>query len=151
MAVEFTHRSRTLHESLWLCCAGDPLVRIVRRVAELSSIPWSYALPGGPNVPEGDVAFALDGVTVAMKPERSLRFSWRHACGAPLPSLTGTITASRFGPFANITVNAAYVYGSDPASTLAHESVGRRYAAMSLRCLLQLLRAMFPAPVRRAR
>lgn len=150
MAVEFTNRSREMRESLWLYCQSDPLGRIRERLERFAGAAWPYALPRGSGSQEGDVAFWAEGVAPLAKPERSLAITWKHARGTPLPSLIGTITASRFGPFVNLTVTASYVYGSDPAGRLAHEAVGTSCATVSMQCLVQLLRAMFPTPVKRA-
>lgn len=150
MAVEFTNTSQTMRESLWLYYQSDPIQRICERLTHFAGAAWPYDLPGGAGSREGDVAFFVESFGPAPKLERSLAVTWKHAHGTPLPSLAATVTASRFGPFVNLTIAASYVYGSDLASRLAHEAVGASCAAVSMQCLLQLFCAMFPPTARRA-
>lgn len=141
-------RSKQIRESLWLYCPDEPFARINERIREFRDAEWPYALPGGAGSPvEGDVAFVLGDLCPVERPERSMQFSWAHARGTPLPSLDGTITASRFGSFVNLTICATYRYESSIVGRLAYEVLGSRCAATSLQCLLQLLQAFFPAAV----
>lgn len=147
MAVERTNKSRQIRESLWLYCPEDPFARINEHMSEFQRAEWPYALPGGAGSNEGDAAFTLGDLRPVVRPERSMHFSWTCARGTRLPSLAGTITASRFGPFVNLTVRATYRYESSIAGRLAHEALGSRCATTSLQCLLQLLQALFPTAV----
>jgi hypothetical protein len=143
MAIQRANRAERLYESVWLRCGGDPLERILRRVDSWGgSAICPLSLPGRTSS-AAEVAFELTLLPTLAKRERSIAFSWRHHWGTPLPSLFGTITVSRFGPFVNLLVSAEYAYGSDAASRLAHEAVGERYASISVQCLLQLLRSLF--------
>jgi hypothetical protein len=84
-----------LYESVWLRCGGDPLERILRRVDSWGgSVICPFRLPGRTSS-DAEVAFELTLLPTLAKPERSIAFSWRHHWRAPLPSLFGTITASR--------------------------------------------------------
>ena len=140
-------RSKQIRESLWLYCPDDPFARINERMSEFRGAEWPYALPGGASSSEGDVAFTLEDLRPVVRPERSMHFSWACARGTRLPSLAGTITASRFGPFVNLTVCGTYRYASGIAGQLAYEALGSRCATTSLQCLLQLLQAFFPTAV----
>lgn len=132
MPVERTNRSQRMRDSLWLWLAADPLLHIARLA--------------GRECRFREAMFVLEGLEGSSAPEHSLAFSWRHLSGVPLPSLNGTITVSRFGPFVNITVSAQYAYGSDVASLLAHDVLGDRCGAAALRLLTQLLRSILPVP-----
>ncbi len=150
MAIERANRSERLHESFWLRSSEDPLERILQRVdAWGGSVICPFRLPG--RAAGADVAFELTPLPMIVSRERSIAFSWRHQWGTPLPSLMGTITASRFGPFANLLVSAEYAYADDPAGRLAYEAIGEECARLSAQCLIQFLRTAFPATRARAR
>lgn len=75
--------------------------------------------------------------------EDALLFRWAHEDPAPLPSMTGTISARRFGPLVVLTINARYACGLDLPERLFFEAVGcklaRRTFAALRRALIHLL------------
>jgi hypothetical protein len=153
MAIKRANRSDRFQESLWLRTGNDPLERILQRLGAFDgSALCPFRLPGTETGAGADVSFELTLLPTLVKRERSIAFSWRHHWGTPLPSLVGTITASRFGPFVNVLVAAEYSYTDDVAGRLVHEAIGEQCATTSARCLLELLRSLFsPAHVRARR
>ena len=71
--------------------------------------------------------------------ERTLSFSWLHEGDAPLPSMRGTVSARRFGPFVLLFVRATYACGLDVAERLFYEAVGRRLAYRTFSALRHAL------------
>ncbi len=114
MAVDRIHRSK-LAQSYWLYCVKDPLEGIGSKI-------WAYG---------SNVTFELTTTRYCGK-RRSIAFAWINRYGFPLPSLHGTITENRLGPFVRVLFNAWYEVGSDPASRLFDEAVGAREARRSL-------------------
>lgn len=71
--------------------------------------------------------------------ERELTFSWIHDGAAPLPSLSGTIAARRFGPLVVLSVRARYACGLDVPERLFFEAVGSRLAKRTFAALRHAL------------
>ena len=145
MAVDRINRSQRFRDSVWLYYANDPSERMKQYIVRWGGrASFPFRLSKCAPFSQPDIAFTFTLLPGLVERERSFSFSWRHASGIPLPSLLGTITVSRFGPFINLLVSAEYAYGDDPASRLLHEAIGERCALSSMHCLLQLLRSIFP-------
>ncbi|HET9029121.1 MAG TPA: hypothetical protein VFN49_03020 [Candidatus Aquilonibacter sp.] len=67
-----------------------------------------------------------------------LAFEW-ESLDATIPSLRGTIALYRLGPAVLLVVKAAYRVGEGIAGRLLEQSVGKAYAARSLRYLCNSL------------
>jgi hypothetical protein len=142
MAVEQIKRSQTFRESVWTFYGGDPLERLSQFVdARGGSTRCAFRPLGAPS----SVAFDLEIASSSGKGQTRATFSWERSAGIALPSLRGSITASRFGPLVCVLVNAEYFYRGGPAGALAHQAIGGQCAARSLSYLMQFLRTIFPA------
>lgn len=81
--------------------------------------------------PPIDAVFELLVQPTNHKP--SFAFAWSQHEGFPLPSLFGTVTVKRLGPFAAIAMHAEYARPGGTAGRALDEAIGGRLARETLR------------------
>lgn len=116
-------------------CQKNPLKDILAFTESYAgSTPFcvQVSLPDGvdPALPPIDAVFELEVRRIGNK--HSLGFSWHHRDGFALPSIYGTITARRFGPFVAVSMLGEYAKSTDAAGRLFDETLGSELAQRTL-------------------
>ncbi len=123
-AVWILHGSIDPLETLAACSAAGGMDRFAVRISG-----GAHRLPI-----EAHFIFSPSGPC-----DDALLFRWTHVDAAPLPSMTGTITARRFGPLVMLSISARYACGLDVPERLFFEAIGCRLARRTFAALRRAL------------
>ncbi|HUA09658.1 MAG TPA: hypothetical protein VMA98_10310 [Candidatus Acidoferrales bacterium] len=127
-----------LQSAVWVLHASlDPLATLAAwRDAEPAQNGFALRLRSGVRgTPiEAHFRFIPENETVD-----GLTFAWMHEEGAPLPSMSGTIAAKRFGPLVILSLRAHYACGLEAPERLFFEAVGKKLAEKTFAALQRAL------------
>lgn len=133
-AIGTTDVIESLHEWYLLPFKGnasDALRASVARGEDPKRFRVRVAASDRSGVPPIDAVFELHVQPSSVR--SSFSFAWSQAEGFPLPSLFGTVTLKRLGPFATIAMRAEYAHGGGTAGRALDEAIGNRLARETLR------------------
>jgi hypothetical protein len=135
--------AKRLHDWCLFRAKNDPLKEIlVFAESRSGSASFCIQVPVPDEVqmtlPPIEAVFELEIQRIGNK--HSVEFRWQHREGFPLPSIYGSITARRFGPFVAVTALGEYAKSTDAAGTLFDEALGNGLAKNTLRAVLRTVR-----------
>lgn len=141
-----------MQTSFWLPARSErALNRLVAAMADGQATICTVDMPStfglGPALRS---VFALAGSPRGSAKRRlTVPFTWSHQHGFSLPSMTGTLVARRFGPFANVHVRALYAYEAGTPGRIFQEAVGERVARKTFDALVSAIWLLL-SPLQRA-
>lgn len=144
----------TYHEletSFWLPAGSESaLERLISAMRDGQATIFTIAMPSTSGFGAAlDSVFALAGSPRGSAKHRLIMpFTWSHQRGFSLPSMTGELTARRFGPIAYVRVRALYAYDADTPGRIFHEAIGEQVARKTFDALTDAIRLLL-APSRK--
>lgn len=126
----------SLHDWCLLRRSGNPLKDVLAYVKSRGGSALFCAKVCVPDdaelaLPPIDALFELEARRIPGD-RNSIAFSWEHREGFPLPSIHGTATARRFGPFVSMSLSGQYTKTADAAGELFDQALGRSLAQKTL-------------------